>query len=334
MAIDYDKLNMPTKDTPIFSQRPATPSLNIDQATREAATQRMRSSLAGVTPTQAKQPGVAESAIQQVVPQATAQVSQGRMEQRKVDFTQAQAQQSLAEQQRQGEAREELFRRAVQIEDENEQNIKALSSMDSGIAATLFYDNLKFREDELGRTTFNERQLADWAALKSKNQEEFASYEQTMYQALERRQQTLRVAYSRVKTALEQEYLKDEAVRDQELIRTLTIAKANLEKKQREAEARAANTVSLFSTIGNVVGTIVGGIIGGVAGAAAGAVGGAGIGAAPGAAMGAAGGAAAGGALGKGLGTMAGSAVAGSPGVSDASRDDTLRELRTKYGLE
>jgi hypothetical protein len=306
MAIDFNKLEMPKADSPIFGgAAPQTPQLSLADATREAATARARTLAAQGAP------------ADQIIPQATQQISAGKMADRQAQFQTAQTQAQLAEQQRQMAEREDLFRRAVQVEEENDKNIAALSAMDSGISASLFYDNLKFREDEIGRTLFNERQLVDWAVLKSKNAEDFANYEQISMQALEKKQQTLRVAYLRIQDALDKEFKKDEQLRDQKLTRLLTTAKAELEKKQRAAEAKARNTSSMWQVGGQIVGTIAGAVLG------------------AGTPVGAAGGGFIGSAIGSGLGSIAGAGQGNKQNtVSGSDRDSVFSDLRKEYNIK
>jgi hypothetical protein len=193
------------------------------------------------------------------------------------------------------------------------------------MSASLFYDNLKFREDEIGRTMFNERQLVDWAVLKAKNAEEFANYEQISLQALEKKQQTLRIAYLRIQDALDKEYKKEEQLRDQKLTRLLTVAEAELAKKQRAADAKARNVSSMWQVGGQIVGGFIGAAVGvaatvGTAGAAAPTI---------------AATTTAGMALGGGLGSVAGAGQGNKYNSIDQSEKDTIfSDLRKEYNLK
>jgi hypothetical protein len=308
MAIDYSKLKMPTADTPIFGAAP----LSMEQAAREAATQQARQAAASVTPEQARRPG---EVVSQIVPRATQAISSARMQDRSSQFQQFEGTRQLQEAERQSEAREELFQRAIQIENENENNIRALSNMDSGMAAQLFYDNLKFKEDELGRTLMNDRQLADWAALKAKSQEDFANFEQISLNALDKKIQTVKVAYARIQQALEQQFQKDESLRDQELVKLLSTAKSALEKKAAQAQAKAANNISMWGAIGTGLGAVIGGVVGTVV--------------LPG--VGTTAGAMAGSALGGGAATLITSQTQGRPSIS--GKEDVYSRLRDRYNI-
>jgi hypothetical protein len=303
MASIFDKANMPGRDQPIFGSAPASPAPSFEKAAREQAVLQTRQA-AATAPLQASD----EAILGQAIPGAVAQVSQARQADRGQAFEAEMAARRQSESERQLQSREELFKRAMAIEEETQNNIKALTAIDAQVANEIFHSNLQFKKDELGRTLFNERQLADWAATKSRNQEELANYEQMSYHALEMRQQCLRVAQNRIQQALTQEFQKEQQARDQELMTLLQEAKAKLAEKQRKAQADAANKIGLWGAIGKITGGLTGLLIAGKEGAIAGA------------------------SIGEGVGTIGAARGIDTEAVS-RDRDEVFSPLRSRYNL-
>lgn len=167
-----------------------------------------------------------------------------------------------------------------------------LSSKNRELKDALFDNEMKFQQDELGRTAWNERQLLDWKVTQAKSQQELAEYEQEVQQMHEKRTTLLKTAQAKIKQVLANGFDENEQKLNNAQTIRLTEAKLALDKKiaQEKAEKAASNAllVGAFTVLGTAVGAVVG------------AVGGAGVGAAPGAM--------AGGAIGAGVGNM----VAGS----------------------
>lgn len=190
-----------------------------------------------------------------------------------------------------------LAQRSSQNNAAKEELKARLSQLGEYAENTIFQDNLKFERDELGRTLFNERQLADYALAHLRTQEEWSDYEQNLQQLTERKLTMMRQAEQRITQALAQEMQKDEQNQNQALKQRLYEAKAELEKKTREAQASARNRASMFNAVGTIAGTVIGGALGSVVPGA-------------GTAVGAAVGASIGGSLGGGAGSLLGAATA------------------------
>lgn len=162
------------------------------------------------------------------------------------------------------------------------QQEETFANLSGNIKAQVFDDQLKFQKDELNRTQFNDRQLADWALLKAKNQVELKKYEDMMRRSIERKRIVTDMAYKTVTQALQQTWTSKEQALDQQAKEDLREIAIQAQQARARAKAKAANCAGIWSTVGTVVGGVVGAVAGGIwnfgAGSAAGAVAGATIG--------------------------------------------------------
>lgn len=142
------------------------------------------------------------------------------------------------------------------------------------------------QRDRMGNEVLTERNLADWAATKSKSEEEFRQYAQTIELAHERKQKLNQVRRQLILDRLQLESDKRVQDRDQKLTQALQEEAQRIQNQMAADAAEAANRGARNGAIGQVAGTAIG-ALGGPAGAALG------------------------GALGKGVGTAGGEAVSG-----------------------
>lgn len=151
-----------------------------------------------------------------------------------------------------------------------------LSSKNRELKDALFDNEMKFQQDELGRTAWNERQLLDWKVTQAKSQQELAEYEQEVQQMHEKRTTLLKTAQAKIKQALANGFDENEQKLNNAQTIRLTEAKLALDKKiaQEKAEKAASNAllVGAFTVLGTAVGAVVGfGAPGAMAGGAIGA---------------------------------------------------------------
>ena len=223
---------------------------------------------------------------QPTTPQSGAQIA-AQMQQARgqtaVTEAQKQAQASAQiEQQRQQETalqmQQQLFEKGRKIQQEQEQLQQQLFNIDSSLKQRLFDKNMQFQKDELGRTQFNEQQLADWAVTKAQNREELLKYEMEAQQASAKRVQLLTAAHTKLKQELAQSFSAEQQELDQAHKQELTEMIRRVEAKIKAEQAKAANRASIWSAGGTIVGAVVGTIIEPGAGTVAGASMGAGLG--------------------------------------------------------
>ena len=117
----------------------------------------------------------------------------------------------------------------------------------------LFDSTMRFEQDEIGRTIFNERQLLDYAVTHAKDIEAMQDYEQTISQMSERRLRLMQVAQSKIEQALQQAYAQEESTLNQEHKLGLTRALAAIKQKMAKEKADAENRSNIW---GAVTGTI------------------------------------------------------------------------------
>jgi biopolymer transport protein ExbB/TolQ len=148
--------------------------------------------------------------------------------------------------------------------------------LSNNLKQDIFDKQTQFQKDELGRTYWNERQLADWKIKQVKSDEELAEFEQNISQEFEKKMALLQASEKSIRQRLEQEMQKSEQEQDQALMQRLQTAEIELQRKQQKAQARAAQNSAMLGALGTLGGmAIAGGIIyttGGVGAPAAAAI--------------------------------------------------------------
>ena len=220
----------------------------LDRPAQEAITGQLQ---AGVG--QAQQP-LGAGQIQAAAGQVAAQRGQAAVQARQQAAPQVAAQAARTQQVGERERQQALFDRALELERTVRDNEQRLYNLDRTLGNDLYTQNMQFQEDELGRAFLNDRQLADYALISAKTEEDWLNYEQTMTQLSKKRMQVLDAAYKKIKQALTQDWQAGEQQLDQQHKKQLTLAAAELERKKQEEQAKAANRASMFSAGGLLLG--------------------------------------------------------------------------------
>lgn len=203
--------------------------------------------------------------------------------------------------QQQAQNQQNLFNRQQGLQKKQRDLEGQLSKLGEEAKQKIWDQNLKFEKDELGRTSFNDRQLLDYAIMNAKSDEDLANFEQQMNFESEKRMETLRAAQAKIKQSLQQGFDDYNQTLDAEQKMKLVQAQQALDRKMKEEANKAANRAAMFGAAGTIAGAVGGAVLGGTLGAAAGPAG---------AAMGASMGASAGASIGGGVGTAAAGATA------------------------
>ena len=240
--------------------------LQLQQATG-AATQQ------GLTPQ--------KSQIQATAGQVAQVKGQEQLKAQEQQVQQAQQQRQLQASEQKIQKVKQLMQTKQQLTQQQMENNSALDGLGMNLRQEYVDSVMKFKKDEIGRSVFNERQLADWAALKARNEEEFAEYEQSVLQAIEKKNRIMEQAFKIVSQKLEQDSTAAEQRQDQEAKLKIAAIQKDLQKRQSDARKKAAKSAMLFTTGGTILGAIAGSVVPG-AGTAAGAAAGAAIGGAAG----------------------------------------------------
>lgn len=180
-----------------------------------------------------------------------------------------------------------------------------LASISEDAKAEVFDTRMQFQKDRNQQEFLNQRQLADYAVLTAKSEEDWKDYVQKSEQLAARKETTLKFAYQKLSQQLQFENQEINQLRDQLTKKGITEREAAakreiLDKKlqldlqlksqlaalqaaQQRAKARAAKTKAQNVAIGQTVGAVAGGVLGfvfagGPAGAAAGAAAGSAVG--------------------------------------------------------
>jgi hypothetical protein len=123
-------------------------------------------------------------------------------------------------------------------------------------SSELFDDNFNFQKDEIGRTIFNERQLADYAMNHARDQEALENYRQEVTIMLEKRQTLYQRAFQVLEQAEKQNFASGEQQLDQDLMRRVSYAKKEAERKMQEAQNKAANSAAIWQGVTAVGGAV------------------------------------------------------------------------------
>lgn len=174
----------------------------------------------------------------------------------------------LAEQARQNQA--EVQSLASGGREQTMDNVQRLAALDSKAKKELYDDQMSFARDENGRTIFNEQQIADYARMNAKSNEEFKNYAQVATQASNRKLQLMETAYKKVQEDLNFKYAEAKQKGDQAAQKQIASDQSDMAARMQRERAKAANNGAMWQTGGAIVGTVVGGIYGGPAGAMAG----------------------------------------------------------------
>lgn len=129
-----------------------------------------------------------------------------------------------------------------------------ISSLNRDLKQDIFDNQVQFQKDELGRTYWNERQLADWKIKEAKSDEELAEFEQSISQEFEKKMALLKTAEASIRQRLEQEASKSEQEQDQALQQRLLSAEKELQKKMQKAQARAQRNAMIMQAGGTIAG--------------------------------------------------------------------------------
>lgn len=253
------------------------PLQGIDQAAAEASKTRLQSAMQGlgtapgaVAPTRAQIGAAGAEAVQQQA-QAVQKAQQTQMQLQEGQVREQQAQAALGQ-------REVLNQRRAALNTSLRKAEDTLTKLGMTTKQDLFDSSLRFEQDELGRTVFNERQLLDYAVTHAKDVEAMQNYEQTISQMSERRMRLMQVAQQKIEQELKNAYSAEQSALNQEAKLALSRAAAAAKEKRAKESANAQNRASMWSALGGVAGAAVGAVIAGPAGATLGYTAGSGIG--------------------------------------------------------
>lgn len=277
---------IPVANQRLAAQQKAARDIQLQQMVRQAQ------------PVQAT-PAIAEQA-------GTAVAQQAGQQQVQAVGAQAQAQDQIAALGQQVQAVENQARVGdlqAGLRDQQITDAERFAQVSEQAKAEMFDSRRKFAQNELGRKFDNERQLADYAKLRARSDEDWKSYTQSMDQLSRRKSQMLGAAQGRIEQQLVQQQTELEQLRDQISQRgireneraakvatyeqklgqyqRLRQAKVDLSRSLGKEQAKAGNRQMQYQAMGSVAGAVIGGVVGSVVpvvGTAAGAMAGSAIG--------------------------------------------------------
>ena len=245
------------------------PLQGMDQAAAEASKTRLQSAMQGLgtapgaaAPTRAQIGAAGAEAVQQQA-QAVQRAQQTKLQLQEGQVRQEQAQAVLGQ-------REVLNQRRAALQTSLRKAEDTLTKLGMTTKQDLFDSSLRFEQDELGRTIFNERQILDYAVTHAKDVEAMQNYEQAISQMSERKLRLMQVAQQKIEQELRNAYAAEQSALNQEAKLALTKAKAAADEKAAREKANAQNRTSMWSAVTGLAGAGIGAFIGGPAGASMG----------------------------------------------------------------
>ena len=242
------------------------PLQGMDQAAAEASKTRLQSAMQGLgtapgaaAPTRAQIGAAGAEAVQQQS-QAVQKAQQVKLQLQEGQTRQQQAEAALGQ-------REVLNQRRAVLQTSLRKAEDTLVKLGMTTKQDLFDSSLRFEQDELGRTVFNERQLLDYAVTHAKDIEAMQEYEQTISQMSERRLRLMQVAQQKIEMELKNAYAAEQSALNQEAKLALTRASAAAKEKAAKEKAGAQNRASMWSALGGIAGAAIGAYLGGPPGA-------------------------------------------------------------------
>lgn len=260
----------PSQKSAIQTMSQSMPGANAAVAQQMEATRKLQQQNAIAQSTKVQPQNVAAQA-QSAGAQAAAQQGQVKL---------AEQQQNLQGQQQIGQAliqdkAQEASNQARLRSYENTKTLfdaeKRLGDLDARLKQDLYDKQLQFKEDELGQTIFDERQLLDYKIATAKDDNDLLAYEQQVEQTSRRKQVMLDLAMKKIQQELANDLQQDNARLSNEQRVMLAQRAQALQDKLNKEKNKARNRAAMFQAGGAIVGAVAGGLIGGPAGAMAGA---------------------------------------------------------------
>lgn len=141
-------------------------------------------------------------------------------------------------------------------------NVQRLASISEQAKQELYDRQMSFEKDQAGNAVLNERQLADYARINAKSDEDFKNYSQQAQQASQRALIAMEQAYKMVNEDLIQKYAEAEQKKDQESMKVIGQMQADSAARMQRERNRAANNAAAWNAAGTGIGGAVGGAIG------------------------------------------------------------------------
>lgn len=168
---------------------------------------------------------------------------------------------SVGLQQQGTQAQVETAGQAAGAKEQAMDNVSRLAAIDSNAKKELYDEQMKFAQDENGRTLFNETQLADYAKAKAGSDEELRNYAQAAEQVSKRNLQMMETAYAKLRQDLDFKYQQAKQSGDQATMKAIQQQQYDNQALMEREANRAANRAAAW----NAGGTLVGGAVGGFA---------------------------------------------------------------------
>jgi len=238
--------NIPGQNEDLLKQQQATQQIQMQQALGQM-------SQAGQGGKQAAQ-GIGQKAAQAAGQAQVAAAGQTLQQQGQVAGMQQQEQQESARIDLQGRAQASKIR----------QNSLAnqLAKTNQELKQDLFDKQNQFQKDELGRTFWNDRQLADWKISQAKSDEDLLGYEEQVRQETSKKMAMLEAAQKAIMQKKQQAFASGELAQNQALAKELAQAERDVADKMRKAQEKASRNAMILGAAGSIIGAGIGSFAG------------------------------------------------------------------------
>jgi hypothetical protein len=246
--------NIPGQNEDLLKQQQATQQIQMQQALGQM-------SQAGQGGKQAAQ-GIGQKAAQASGQAQVAAAGQTLQQQGQVAGMQQQEQQEAA--------RQDLRSRMNASKVRQTSLANQLAKTNQSLKQDLFDKQNQFQRDELGRTFWNDRQLADWKISQATSDEDLMNYEEQVRQESSKKMAMLEAANRAIQQKKQQAFASGELAQNQALAQELAQAERDVADKMRKAQEKASRNAMILGAAGSIIGAGVGAVVGGPAGAAIG----------------------------------------------------------------
>jgi len=128
-----------------------------------------------------------------------------------------------------------------------------LNRLGIDVKSKLIDSRIQFASDNRGRKFTNERQLADYNLISSKDKQEFNSKMKSIQNAHEQKALIRKQSLAHITSALERGYLKEKGDLDRALEIKLTEMKRKVEQQSKEDANKAANSQAMWKAGGTIL---------------------------------------------------------------------------------
>jgi len=232
------------------------PGQNEDLLKQQQATQQIQMQQALGQMSQAGQGG--KQAAQGIGQKAAAAAGQAQVQAAGKTLQEQGQIAGMQQQEQQESARIDLQGRAQASKIRQNSLANQLAKTNQELKQDLFDKQNQFQKDELGRTFWNDRQLADWKISQAKSDEDLLNYEEQVRQESSKKMAMLEAAQRAILQKKQQAFASGELAQNQALAKELAQAERDVADKMRKAQEKASRNAMILGAAGSIIGAGIG----------------------------------------------------------------------------